>query len=106
MTRATYVLRDGKLVEKHLAAPLPAAGERHGAGPMLIIDCYSANPVRSIVDGRPIASRAELREHNKRNGVVDVGNDPAFLEPRQPNVEPQGVEMDVKRAMHECGVEY
>ncbi len=46
----------------------------------IIRDCYSNNPVRSPVDGTLLDSRAKLRDHNARNGCVDVGNDPAFTE--------------------------
>ena len=35
----------------------------------------------SPVDGSLITSRAELRAHNARNGVSDVGNDAAFRNP-------------------------
>lgn len=32
-------------------------------------------PFRSPVDRKVITSRSELREHNKRNGVIEVGNE-------------------------------
>ena len=67
--RTRYVMRDGKLVE--VKATKPGAHN-------IIRDCYSSNPVRSPVDGTLLDSRAKLREHNARNGCVDVGNDPAF----------------------------
>ena len=70
--RTRYVLRDGKLVEVKAAKP----GAHN-----IIRDCYSSNPVLSPVDGTLLDSRAKLREHNARNGCVDVGNDPAFNEP-------------------------
>ena len=49
----------------------------------IMTDAYSNEPTKSPVDGKMITSRAELREHNKRNGVVDVGNDPWFANPEQ-----------------------
>jgi hypothetical protein len=41
MARETYVIRDGKLVPRHLAGPPPSAGRRFGNGPMLMRD-YAA----------------------------------------------------------------
>lgn len=58
-------------------------GKRLGFAPGVIIDSYSRNPVVSPIDGREIASRAELREHNRRNDVEDIGNDAAFLKPKE-----------------------
>ena len=40
--------------------------------------------VISPVDGTILSSRADVREHNIRNGVVDVGNDPAYKNPTKP----------------------
>ena len=39
----------------------------------------------SPVDGSVISSRSNLREHNRRNGVADVGNDAAFKHPKRPS---------------------
>ena len=39
----------------------------------------------SPVDGTVISSRSTLRAHNRRNGVSDVGNDPAFKHPKRPS---------------------
>ena len=74
MTRRTYVYRDGNFIEKHLAPPLHAPNSKG----VLVRDCYHNNPVVSPIDGKPISSRAELREHNMRHGVVDMGNDPSL----------------------------
>ena len=50
--------------------------------PMIIRDAYSDNPVVSPIDGSVIGSRAQLREHNARNEVVDVGNDSTIRHPK------------------------
>ena len=84
MTRTVYVLRDGKLVEKAAAPPLRS--------PTVMIDCYSKNPTVSPVDGSVLDSRRKLANHNARNDVIDVGNDPAVL--RRPK--PKGMR-DVER---------
>ena len=70
----TFVLRGGKLVPKV---------RRRGIGLQLIPDI--AESFRSPVDGSVISSRSPLREHNRRNGVADVGNDPAFKHPKRPS---------------------
>ncbi len=41
-------------------------------------------PFRSPVDRSMITSRSELREHNKRNGVFQVGNELNNAVPRTP----------------------
>jgi hypothetical protein len=44
----------------------------NGAGPMIISDI---TPFRSPVDNSVVQGRASLREHNRRNNVVQIGND-------------------------------
>ena len=67
-----------------------------------IEDAYSLGPVLSIVDRKPIGSRADLREHNKRNGVIDVGNDPSMRRERKPDVKPgEGLRDDLERIYSE-----
>lgn len=65
MTRQTYVLRDGKLVPKSEAAPLPSSGP------------YHLPDIRPFVttDGVEITSRSKLRAYEQRHGVRQVGND-------------------------------
>ena len=46
-----------------------------------------SEPVVSPIDGSILSSRADVREHNIRNGVVDVGNDPAYRHPTRPRTE-------------------
>ncbi len=96
--RTRYVMRDGKLVEVKAAKP----GAHN-----IIRDSYSSNPVLSPVDGTLLDSRAKLRDHNARNGCVDVGNDPAFNEPgRQGKAyvpDRRAIVEDAKRAMARHG---
>ena len=56
-------------------------------GPTLITDIPPEQAFVSPVDGSLITSRTELREHNARNGVTDVGNDPAYRHPKPPKRE-------------------
>jgi len=67
--RTTYVLRDGKLVEKSLAY----AQDREKAQAAAV---HVFQPIRSPIDGSEINSPAQLAEHNRRYGVT---NDPDSL---------------------------
>ena len=60
----TYVLRNGQLVEKSIAAPLPS-----GAFVMSDISPFVTQ------DGKAIGSRSTLRSYEQANGVKQVGND-------------------------------
>jgi hypothetical protein len=65
MTRAVYVLRDGQLVPKATAAPLPTR---------------MANVMPDIaefrtINGDVIGSRSSLREYEQRTGTRQIGND-------------------------------
>jgi len=62
----TYVIRNGALIEKHLASPLAAGRSAH-----VISDIA---PFRTQ-DGTPITSRAALRDYERANGVRQVGAD-------------------------------
>ena len=72
--KTTYVLRGDKLVPKVRSSRI---------GLQLMPDISEA--FRSPVDGSVISSREQVREHNRRNGVADVGNDPAFKHPKRPS---------------------
>lgn len=67
MARATYVLRDGKLVEKRTGEVFASSGEI--AMPMVMRDIPHYH---SPIDGRLITSRSERREDLKRNNCVEV----------------------------------
>jgi hypothetical protein len=62
----TYVIRNGALVEKHLAPPLATGRSAH-----VISDIA---PFQTQ-DGTPITSRAALRDYERANGVRQVGSD-------------------------------
>ena len=63
MSRMTYVIRDGKLVEKHLAEPL----FQDSLAPAVLPDI---EPFISPIDKTVIGSRAALRNHCKIHDVV------------------------------------
>lgn len=62
----TYVIRNGALIEKHLAPPLTASRSAH-----VISDIAPF----ATQDGTAITSRAALRDYERANGVRQVGND-------------------------------
>jgi hypothetical protein len=62
----TYVMRNGALVEKHLAPPLAS-----GCSPHVLSDIA---PFKTQ-DGTAITSRAVLREYERANGVRQLGTD-------------------------------
>ncbi len=67
MSRETYVLRDGILVPKAQAQPLPAH-----SGPFVMADI---TPFVTAGDNVPISSRSQLREYERRTGFRQIGND-------------------------------
>ena len=68
-----YVLRNGELVDKEVAAPL---GYSIGLQIIKDIEPYRAVAVDIATDKAPaIGSRREHREFLKRNGYHEVGNE-------------------------------
>lgn len=67
--RTTYVIRNGKMVNKRTGEISGDAD--HIATPMVMRDIPS---YPSPIDGRMITSRSERREDFKRNGCVEAGD--------------------------------
>jgi hypothetical protein len=65
----TYVMRNGALVEKHLASPRTAARDSRSPHVLSDIEPFTTQ------EGAAITSRAALREYERRNGVRQVGTD-------------------------------
>ena len=81
--RKRWIMVDGKLLpEDQARVILDYRHVRTSSGFQVMPDI--ADPFVSPVDGTTISSRRDLREHNIRNQVVDVGNDPAYRHPRNP----------------------
>jgi hypothetical protein len=92
MARATYVLRNGELVEKHLASPLHASAD----APYVISD--GMDPTFNHATGRLYDSKRAYERDTRRAGCVIIGNE------RMP--ERRGVELDrpgrdIQRAIHQ-----
>lgn len=67
MSRETYVIRGGRAVLK------PDGPEPSASAVFHLMDDIRA--FRSPIDGSVIASRSHLREHERRHGVRQSGND-------------------------------
>lgn len=94
MTRATYVMRNGRLVDKRRAAPLSVAG----SAPSVISDHMPAMIHPST--GKLMDSKSQFRRVTRANGCVEVGND--VRAPRKP-VDMPPVREDIHRAIQELG---
>ena len=76
--RQRWIQIKGKLVPEAEARANPKR-------PGLTVMPDIKEPVISPIDGSTLSSRSDVREHNIRNGVVDVGNDPAYKNPTKPS---------------------
>ena len=94
--RKTFVYdeKQKKFVEKKYRAIKPR---------LQIMGCF--DPFISPVDGTIISDRNSRREHNARNGVEDIGNDPAFRKPQTKENESKGTVEDVKKSMQQLGMD-
>ncbi len=63
--RTTYIVRDGKLIEKRDTA-------RVSTSPMIMRDIQ---PYKSMIDGSTIQSRSRHRDHLRAHGCIEVGNE-------------------------------
>jgi len=91
----TYVYRDGKLVEKHLAPP------REGA-PYVISDIMPA--LQHMADGKMYDSKAKFRAATKAAGCLEYGNETGtLLKPRAPiQLDCRQRREDIKRSLYEA----
>jgi hypothetical protein len=99
MARATYVLRNGELVEKHLAAPLHASPSDLGA-PQVIRD--GMEPTFNHATGRLYDSKRAFERDTRRAGCVIVGDE--RRPEHQPARRPAGLDRpgaDIKRAIEQ-----
>lgn len=95
----TYVLRDGKLVEKHLVAPRYLSS----SAPSVISDTITET--KHMGTGRVFTSKAKFRAETKAIGAVEVGNDSSYLnvKPRQPIQLDRGQRRDaIRQAFYEA----
>jgi hypothetical protein len=80
--RKTYVMRDGQLVEKHLAAPLSDISAPYVMGDL--------KPYQSMVTGEIVESRSRHRQILREHKLVEVGNETHYLKSK-PITTPPGL---------------
>lgn len=106
MTRGTWVMRNGRLVEK--GGPLdvrPALARSGLSAPMLMSD--TMDPVQHPCTGEYLSSKARFRAVTRAHGCLEVGNDPARLQtPRKPKSDRRAIRRSVEKAFaqYESGV--
>jgi hypothetical protein len=93
----TYVLRDGKLIEKHLASPRFQAD----SAPGVISD--TMGETRHMASGKYFTSKAAFRAETKAYGCREVGNEVGtLLKPRAPIVlDRRQRRDDIKRTIYD-----
>ncbi len=93
-----YVIRDGKLVEKHLAGP-----KYGGNGKVHNVIRDEMEPTRHMADNKFYTSKAKFRAATKAAGCVEVGNEiPTMLKPRAPAILDRAARRDaIRRAVSE-----
>lgn len=90
MSRATYVWRNGELVEKHLAAPIDSESNVPGFIPDI-------QPFVSPIDGTVINSRTQYRDHCKRHDVVPTAELAGLPSQRNPAARTKQDQEQLKR---------
>jgi hypothetical protein len=96
----SWVYRNGQLVEKHLAAPLPRGKASDLPRPMVISDIapYRASAADKATGKRPvIGGRRQHREFLQNNGYREVGND--MPQQRREEMSSRDRVSDIRRAM-------
>lgn len=98
----SWVYRNGKLVEKHLAAPLPRGKASDLPRPMVIsdIDPYRAVAADKATGKRPmIGGRRQHREFLQNNGYRETGTEMPTT--KRETMSKTDRVSDIKRAMGE-----
>lgn len=95
--RETYVLRDGELVPKRLAAPLKSAGS-----PAIIRDDLGAG-LKHMGNGKVTDSKSQFRRWTKETGCIELGND-YLKETRKPEINLPNVRADLAQNWEKLGL--
>ena len=93
--KMTYLLRNGRLVPKHLATPLTKA-----ADPRMHVISDTMAPTRHMATGKIHDSKAAFRADTRATGCVEVGTDPAIRRAPKRDLAPMvDIVNDVKKAI-------
>lgn len=95
MSRATYVMRNGRLVPKHLAAP------REGRVNGVITDTMQA--MRHPITGKLMDSKSQFRAVTRAHGCVEVGNETQRDTRKLDGFDSRTRKGDIARAIQELG---
>lgn len=92
----TFVMRDGQLVEKHLAEPLTCSSE----ATHVISD--TMDQTRHMADGKYYDSKSVFRQVTRAHNCIEYGNETAtILKPRrQIELDRKQRRDDIRRAIH------
>ncbi len=95
---ATYVMRNGKLVDKHTAPPKGAKREKAS---YVISD--EMPETRHMADGNYYTSKTKFRQATRAAGCVEVGNETkTILKPRAPAILDRGQRREaIKQAIYQ-----
>lgn len=94
MARATYVIRNGELVEKHLASPLHPTRDAPNIRP------DGMDAIRSQADGRMYDSKSGYYQSVRAAGCEIVGDDRKSFD-RKPEFQPTISGPDIKQAIEQ-----
>lgn len=93
----TYVMRNGQLVEKHLAEPLYTGDEAFH----VISD--TMEPTRHMATNRIHTSKSAFRADTRASGCVEVGNETSYLTKPRAQIKPDRAKLreDLRRAIYQ-----
>lgn len=96
----TYVLRDGELIEKHLAPPPIDTGPSSCFRMNFISD--TMEPTLHMATGRLHTSKAKFRADTRASGCVEVGDQKNYGKRKfVPKLDKRQRVEDIKRAIHQ-----
>jgi len=97
--RATYVIRNGELVEKHLAEPL------NEGRPAFNFISDTMDLTQHMADGKHYDSKSAFRRATRAAGCVEVGNEKLRPAPR-PMLDRTQRARDIKTAIEQLRAGY
>jgi hypothetical protein len=106
MTRGTWVMRNGQLVEKGGPLDVRPVVARSGL-PLPFIASDTMEPIQHPCTGEYLSSKAQFRAVTRAHGCIEVGNDPQRLKPvTRPKPDRKGIRKSVEKAFaqYESGV--
>lgn len=86
MARMRWIQIDGELI------PADEVTYRESNAPIIMGDIQ---PYQSMIDGSIIESRSSHREHLKRHGMIEVGNETKYLTQKRPLQAPDGLKRTI-----------